>query len=393
MATVKFTEAHNYHYGYGDFELYKVANFNVSTGTMKLVYDAKGSGVAFNAQRSPWKITIKFDDLETYKPENGPDAGEASILSGTVKSIRWYDKSGALETAMTKIGLDAGVFHTYLKHDPKSLYEQLVAENSIFNGPTSPNRGIDVTTGSKRDIVNAGEGGSYIKDMGGADTYKGTNSVYSDTVTYEMWNTDLRPTGVGIQVDLTQDKVIGPDGKVDKLLLIDRIIGTNYVDTFVGNGDDNIFIGLRGNDTFDGKGGFDRVQYHRDSGSGGYDGIVANMYKGEVRDGFGTTDTLKSIEYVIGTDTKDRFISNNQDNTFRGRDGKDKFIFKGSKFGSDTITDFTQSEDKMVIAKANSMSKLTITKEAGGTLVTLNDDSDIFLEGFNGTLTASDFIL
>lgn len=392
MAKVNYTSAHNYRYGYGDFELYKVANFNVGTGTMKLVYDEAGSGVPYNAQRSPWKITIKFKDLETYTPTSGRDAGEPSIISGTIASIRWYSKNGDLETSMVKIGLDAGVFHTFLKAYPKLLYQQLVAENSVFNGPDSLNRGIDVTTGSKNDTVNAGQGGSFIKDMGGADKYFGTDSGYADTVTYEMWNTDLRPTGSGIAVDLSQDLAVGPDGKTDTLVLIDRVIGTNYVDSFIGDEKDNIFVGLRGNDTFDGKGGFDRVQYHRDTGSGGHDGISVNMYKGEIRDGFGTTDKITSIEFIIGTDTDDRFLSNNQDNFFQGRAGDDRFVFKGTKFGSDTVTDFTQGEDKLIMNRGKSLSNLTITSDDEGTLVLLNDKSEIFLEDFTGTLTKSDFI-
>ena len=42
--------------------------------------------------------------------------------------------------------------------------------------------------------------------------------------------------------------------------------------------------------------------------------------------------------------------------------------------------------------RGKSLSNLTITSDDEGTLVLLNDKSEIFLEDFTGTLTKSDFI-
>ncbi|MFD0982409.1 hypothetical protein [Tropicimonas aquimaris] len=389
MARVVYTKAHNYHYGYSQFENYSVVQFNVSKGFMVMRYDASIAGT-YDPTKSPWKIKITFENLETYKPSSGKYKGEQIITSGDIKGIKWYDKSGDLEVKMTGISLDADEFHHYYLENASRTYDNLVAGGSTFVGPTN-GTGMDVSTGSGDDTVDARGGGTFIKDKGGADTYIGSIEKY-DTVSYSFWSYDRRPTAEGIDVDLANQQAIGPDGEVDTLIGIDQVFGTVSDDSFKGDDGDNVFAGLRGDDLIGGGKGFDTALYFRDSIEGGYDGIIVNMYTGEVRDGFGTTDTLSNIEKIVGTSTKDRFISNNKDNWFEGRGGKDKFIFKGGKFGSDTITDFTQSQDKIEITKANSLSRLTITQEDGGTLIAFNDNSDIFLKDFDGTLTASDFI-
>ncbi|MFD0982410.1 hypothetical protein [Tropicimonas aquimaris] len=392
MAKVAFTNNQSYLGRYSDLEDYQIAKFNAKDGIIRLVYDQKEAGRGFDPERSAWSVTITLSKLDTYKPDHGDYAGETLITNGKVNRIEWFDKAGKTQVKMTDIGLEAGLFHQYLREDPNKLYANLVADNSTFTGPKSANSGVDVTTGAGNDVVNAGPGGSYIKDAGGADRYIGTDSDRWDSVAYDQWNRTDQPLNRGVDVNLAKKRAVGPDGKVDKLVDIERVIGTNRKDTLSGDGDDNAFVGLRGRDVINGRGGDDRVQYYQDAGAGGYDGIVANLITGKIRDGFGTLDQVTKIEEVEGTDTDDIFIGNEVDNWFRGRDGADRFVFKGRDFGTDYVDDFSRSDgDKIEILAADRIRDLTITHQSSGTWIELNDDSKVFLVDWTADLRGSDF--
>lgn len=393
MATVIFTNNQNYLGRYADLENYRVAKFNVKQGFIELVYDAGEAGRAFDGGRSPWSVKITLSKLETYKPDFGDYAGETIITDGRVNRIEWFDKAGQTQVKMTEIGLDAGLFHHYLREDPNKLHDNLVAEDSTFTGPKSGKRGMDVTTGAGDDVVTAGPGGSYIKDGGGTDRYVGTDSDRWDSIAYDQWNWADQPLNRGVVADLAKGRAVGPDRNVDKLVDFERVIGTNRKDELSGDGDDNAFAGLRGRDVINGRGGSDRVQYYQDAGAGGHDGIVANLITGKIRDGFGTVDQVRSIEDVEGTGTNDVFIGNEAGNWFRGREGADTFVFRGTSFGVDYVDDFSRNEgDKIEIAAANRLRDLTITHQSEGTWIELNDDSKVFLVDWTGDLRGSDFI-
>jgi hypothetical protein len=88
-------------------------------------------------------------------------------------------------------------------------------------------------------------GGSYIKDRGGADTYRG-NADAHDTVSYNFWGQGPRIPSSGIDANLKRGRVDGPDGETDRLISIEQLRGTLLDDVFRGDGQDNIFHGLRG---------------------------------------------------------------------------------------------------------------------------------------------------
>ena len=393
MAIVRFTTNQNYHWRYADLEDYRISSINEKTGIMRLVYDEDRAGRPFEGDRSPWSVKVSMRDVETYKPEYGDYKGKKIITDGTVTKVEWFNKGGKLQVEMKEVGLDAGLFQLYMLEEPWRAYSNLVSEGSTFNGPKSNKHGMDVDTGWGNDVVNAGRGGSYIKDSGGADRYVGTNADEWDTVTYDQWFYARFAPGKGVKADLRAGEAKGPDGKTDKLIDIERVIGTNRKDELLGDGDHNAFAGLRGYDFINGRGGFDRVQYYQDQWNGGMDGIRADLSIGRIRDGFGTFDRVKNIEAVEGTETSDVFIGNKKDNWFRGRDGADKFVFKGNDFGEDYIDDFSRQQgDKIDIKLANKFSDLEISSDENGTLVKYNDNSTIFLEEWTSGLKASDFI-
>ena len=83
------------------------------------------------------------------------------------------------------------------------------------------------------------------------------------------------------------------------------------------------FAGLGGNDTIDGGDGVSTVDYAWDDEAGGHAGVSVNLSTGTAIDGFGSTDTLVSIENVRGTEENDLFVGDGNDNRFEGGGGFD----------------------------------------------------------------------
>jgi hypothetical protein len=127
------------------------------------------------------------------------------------------------------------------------------------------------------------------------------------------------------------------------------------------NGDDNIkgsdsgdrFILGGGDDTVDGRGGFDTVRYDRNEVSGGVtvdlgQGTATGTWSGET-----FNHTLISIEnirassgndVIIGSDGDDTLDGRAGDDTLTGGDGADLFILSG---GHDVFTDFDLENDDL----------------------------------------------
>ncbi|MBV1863249.1 MAG: hypothetical protein KUG74_02340 [Rhodobacteraceae bacterium] len=135
----------------------------------------------------------------------------------------------------------------------------------------------------------------------------------------------------GIRVDLTAGTVRDGFRKIDTVVNIEGIIGTERRDIMKDDANNNYFEGRGGNDTF---------------------------------------------TFTQGDDVA------------RGGDGFDIFIFKGAVVGDNTIGDFVVGEDKIQINSASGMGDLTITTDADGALIEFTAGS-IFLEGI--TSVTADF--
>ncbi|MGD1700439.1 calcium-binding protein [Dapis sp. BLCC M229] len=122
-------------------------------------------------------------------------------------------------------------------------------------------------------------------------------------------------------------------------------------DVMYGFEGDDQFLGGQGNDRIYGGDGSDTANY-TDSTSG----ININLENGENNDdGFGTKDTLNSIENIFGSKHNDTITGDDNDNVLAsaqgndiltGNSGDDTFILSS---GDNTITDFNPAEDKIQI--------------------------------------------
>jgi Ca2+-binding RTX toxin-like protein len=147
----------------------------------------------------------------------------------------------------------------------------------------------------------------------------------------------------GVTVDLIANTATkSGDGSTDTLSGFEVIQGTNYADTLRGDNLDNELRGLAGADILDGRGGFDTVNYNTvftagpgnlifaDEGSFPLTtGVTVNLFTGTATDPWGDTDTLISIESVIGT----RFADDLTGTTFA--DGSRSSMF--GEGGNDTF--------------------------------------------------------
>lgn len=266
--------------------------------------------------------------------------------------------------------------------------------------------GDDITTTSGNDTVRGGGGSDYIADYGGTDLFDGQGGDL-DLVSYFGWRNLNTVSQQGIIADLAAGRVTGPDGNVDTLISIEAISGTIFADVLQGSTADNLFIGRAGSDTIDGRGGFDIAWYDYDNTGG----ILVDLAKGTVRDGFGGLDRLTSVEGVVGTRLADRFIDTRGAQSFDGGAGDDQFTFgagndtatggvgsdvfrfTGKGFGADVITDFSLSDgDRIHLTGFARFSQVKIS-ELGDDLVLRAGNGQITLEAMAGErLTAGDFI-
>ncbi|AHD03105.1 calcium-binding protein [Leisingera methylohalidivorans] len=110
----------------------------------------------------------------------------------------------------------------------------------------------------------------------------------------------------------------------------DEFWGTPRRDTYNGGAGDDFFVSSDGRDTYNGgSGGFDQVAFTWDPS-----GVTAHLGKGTATDGWGKTDTLKSIETLRGSAYDDKLTGNGKANYFRGIEGDD--TINGGK-GTDEV--------------------------------------------------------
>lgn len=150
----------------------------------------------------------------------------------------------------------------------------------------------------------------------------------------------------GIVADLAAGEVNGithtfSDGSVtnqfrDVLIGIEAIYGSRGNDTIRGDAGDNLFVGRAGDDLFDGRGGTDTVAFttgrfgqfgERSSSASlvrdGTRGVVVDLQAGTATDDWGATDTLISIENIVGGRGSDSILGSRGANVLSGGEGDD----------------------------------------------------------------------
>ncbi|ACS78859.1 FecR domain-containing protein [Maridesulfovibrio salexigens] len=238
----------------------------------------------------------------------------------------WYDSNGVDaggHTLITKVSGDA-VVASDLTVDGAAIEEAVQWETGAESGETW------VGT-SKTDYYNGAGGDDSISGKQGVDTLFGG------------LGDDIIDGGNGA------DSIDGGGGN-------DTIYGGQNADYIDGGADNDLIYGGQNGDTMIGGEGNDTVSYE------GGSAVQVNLADGTVSGG-SNTDTLVSIENVIGTDNNDALNGCDAPNSLSGGAGDDTlfgsgdadylsggtgddvFSYTSSAEGRDTIADFVSADD------------------------------------------------
>jgi Ca2+-binding RTX toxin-like protein len=131
----------------------------------------------------------------------------------------------------------------------------------------------------------------------------------------------------GAKVNLATRIALDGLGGTDTLISIEGIRGSNANDTLTGgNAASNAlerFLAMAGNDTINGGSGFDRAEYHMSTAA--VTVTLGGAGVGTAQDGYGSTDTLISVEAVRGSVYDDTLTGSSVATleSFEGREGND----------------------------------------------------------------------
>lgn len=312
-------------------------------------------------------------------------------------------------------------------------------DDQLFTGDA----GADTLSGGNGDdfllltsdsAIAAGGAGNDTLVVNGEGAYQLNGGAGNDLAVFGANNT-------AIVVNLATQTIAGGNAGDDKLFSIEGIGGTDFSDTLTGSAGDNVLYGFGGNDSLVGGAGNDRLEggagIDRIDGGDGIDtaeygfataAVSANLTSGKGFTGDALGDVLIGIENLTGGGGADTLIGSDGANVLSGGEGNDSLnasagndtliggagndvliggtgadvfafadVVSGTPggFGTDTITAFTNGEDKIsfVGSDIDAIGDLTITQSGTYTLISDGHGDLIRLQNFDKTLIdPTDFI-
>ncbi|MFV1874297.1 beta strand repeat-containing protein [Nioella sp.] len=305
--------------------------------------------------------------------------GNDTLIGGDGNDRVRYDRdanyggaAGVNVNLMTGIAIDG-----FGDTDSLSGFERVMGSNSgdtiIGDDQDNELEGLDgndtIAGGGGRDNIRGGDGDDTLDASGGDSASQGFGDIISggtgnNTI---IGHAQAFADRSGGGIDVIYENVAGTGGVVitvgangtgtttsnnagvvnDTFTYADHFEGTQDADVFngsdggsgTGQGNES-WVGEAGNDTINGNGGWDMVQYWLE---GGTNGVNVNLATGVATDSYGDTDSLSGIEAVAGTDQNDTLIGDGNDNYFEDRGGDDSINAAGGNdwirlnSGSDTV--------------------------------------------------------
>lgn len=268
------------------------------------------------------------------------------VLSIQVVTIDQFNNVSIVEqtTGFAIAGIN---FQNALNLSPLAAIQLVMAGNDTVNGSAGDdhlagwggndtlngNGGNDhILGGDGNDTLNGGNGDDTMIGGRGDDSYNGGAGV--DEVDWSDSYTDPLATA-GILVVAGGNAAVDWQGNVETMVSVESFVGTQFVDTMLGDNDSETYRGLGGLDVFSGGGGSDTVAYDRDAAFGGTAGVTVDLGAGTATDGFGNGDIFASIENAIGTQANDNLTGSTASNLLRGLGGND--ILDGVAGGNDIM--------------------------------------------------------
>jgi len=202
----------------------------------------------------------------------------------------------------------------------------------------------------------------------GNDRLTGGNSTYVCTASYAD-----ATSGVTVSLAEAIPQNVGGGMGYDTLWGIRGLIGSQYNDTLTGGTGSDTLLGGAGNDTLNGGDGSDTASY-----GGATSGVVVSLgiTTAQAVGGGQGTDTLISIENLIGSNYADTLTGNSSDNILTGGAGND--TLDGGD-GSDTAA-YSSATSGVTVSLS-----ITTAQAAGGGQGT---DTLISIENLTGSIYA-----
>jgi VCBS repeat-containing protein len=323
---------------------------------------------------SSYTTTNTTGTLTAASTINDPDVSTPAISyqwQASSDGSTWTNIAGAAAAVFTLTGAQVGpllrVTGSY--SDPFGTYTHVSSETAIVG-----NQNANTLNGtSDRDILlglngtdnlNGGDGEDRLDGGGGTDSLDG--GLGADTMlggaaddTYVVDNVlDVVTESAGNGTDTIRTTLssysIGAN--VENL----TFIGTEDF-TATGNSLSNRITGAAGNDTFLATQGDGRDTYDGSTGRDTYSlaattaGATLNLENGSASSTQIGSDTLTSIENVIGSSGGDMITAGGGANSLTGGLEADQFVFRstanaGTGSTRDQITDFTQGSDRISVS-------------------------------------------
>ncbi|MDR6671029.1 calcium-binding protein, partial [Rhizobium sp. 1399] len=354
--------------------------FNSGAGSDIYLY-AKGDGSDYIDDQSSSTVDVdvlRFSDL---------NAGDVTFSRSGVHTLITVNQTGAVITldeqltsttgnwGLERIEFADGTVWNRTQIQAASWIRG-TAGNDTLTGTTGNDTlyggaGNDTLNGGNGDDIHlGGDGDDLLIGNSGADSFDGGNGI--DTLDFTYY------TAASHTIDLSAGLVTFSDNTTEQILNIENVVGGSGVNDIRGSSADNRLDGGAGNDVISGYDGND-ILIGGDGddtlhGGNGNDTLVGGtgLDSFEGGDGFdtgnfsystaawtldlqqgkalssGTTETMASIEALIGGTGNDILIGNAEANqlegyigndTLTGGAGDDVFVFKAG-FGKDTVTDF-----------------------------------------------------
>ena len=229
--------------------------------------------------------------------------------------------------------------------------------------------------GGGADSLDGGAGDDRLWGGGGADMLDG-GAGSRDWVQY--WDSNA-----AVSVNLATGVASGGHAQGDTISNFERILGSSHNDTLIGDAGDNVLRGGGGADSLDGGAGEDWLGYSSSDAA-----VSVNLATGAASGGDAQGDTFRNVERIYGSrwgDTLTGDDGNNQldgylgDDVLTGGKGTDTFTFdnRWGVPGHDTITDFTDDEDRIgfegwAVAPSFAQIRDAATSIAGGVRLDLS---------------------
>ena len=178
--------------------------------------------------------------------------------------------------------------------------------------------------GAGNDLLDGGTGNDILVGGTGADILIGGLGI--DVADYST-------SSAAVNVNLTTGTGLGGDAEGDTLSQIENLTGSKFNDTLTGDAGNNtidggagddVIVGSKGNDIFIGGAGNDTVDYSAMSAC-----MTVNLGLGTAIGCGGKTDTLQSIENVVGSIYADIITGDAGSNILSGGAGNDHFNASG----------------------------------------------------------------